>query len=167
MTLNENDTVSLTETGGALGMNDIPDSADTFTLPEGSDACESVEKVADREEYERLIKTKYKDFFAEDAQKLINRRFKKYRALEEKVKALEENAKSFSDVEALLISERERAVKETEERMNRVFKANRSRACEIGASPRLMTRRTDVTKLTRDERAELASRALKGEKISF
>ena len=148
-------------------MNDTPDGADTFTLPEGSDACESVENVADREEYERLIKTKYKDFFAEDAQKLINRRFKKYRALEEKVKALEENAKSFSDVEALLISERERAVRETEERMNRVFKANRARACEIAASPRMMTRRTDVTKLTRGERAELASRALKGEKISF
>ena len=167
MTLNENDTASLTETGGALDLPCVRDSADEYTDPECSDADDVAERPADREEYERLIKTKYKDFFAEDAQKLINRRFKKYRALEEKVRVLEENAKSFSDVEALLISERERAVRETEERMNRVFKANRARACEIAASPRTMTRRTDVTKLTRGERAELASRALKGEKISF
>ena len=167
MTLNENDTVSLAETSGAIDPTENADDADRYTAPDCSDACDVAEGFADREEYERLIKTKYKDFFAEDAQKLINRRFKKYKVLEEKVKVLEENARSFSDVEALLVAERERAVKETEERMNRAFKANRSRADENAVLPRSMSRRTDVTRLTKGERAELASRALKGEKISF
>ena len=43
-----------------------------------------------REEYERLIRTKFKEFYAADTQKMINRRFKKYKALEEKVSSLEE-----------------------------------------------------------------------------
>lgn len=162
--INENDAVSLTETGGADGQIDADTDAEIYTDPEcvGQEICES-----DREEYERLIRTKYKDFFAEDAQRLINRRFKKYRALEEKVRVLEENARSFSNIEALIAVERERAVRETEERMNRAFKANRERACEIATLPRTSSMRPDVTRLTKDERARLASRALKGEKISF
>lgn len=162
--INENTTVSLTETGGADGQINFDTDAEIYTDSEceDRDICES-----DREEYERLIKTKYKDFFAADAQRLINRRFKKYRALEEKVRALEESAKSLPDIDALLAAERERAVRETEERMNRSFKANRERDCEIATLPRTSSMRPDVTKLTKDERAKLASRALRGEKISF
>ena len=167
MDLNENDTVSLTETGGADGEMKIPLDVEVCTDPECEIASDGAGEILDREEYERLIKTKYKAFFAEDAERLISRRFKKYKALEEKVRLLEENAKSFSDIEALLTAERERAVRETEERMKSVFKANRQRADEIAILPRSAAPRTDVTKLTRGERAELASRALKGEKISF
>ena len=48
----------------------------------------AVEK--DRDEYERLIKTRFKEYYAEDTQKMINRRFRKYKVLEEKCRVLEE-----------------------------------------------------------------------------
>ena len=121
----------------------------------------------EREEYERLIRTRFKDYFAEDTQRLINKRFKKYKALEEKVKRLEDEARKYADIESLLAAERERAVSETEERMNRQFKAMRLRAAENATSPRVAQRSLDVSKLTKSERASLASRALKGEKIKL
>ncbi len=120
-----------------------------------------------REEYERLIKTAYKDFYAEDTQRLINKRFKKYKALEEKVKLLEAEAQRYADVERLIHEERERAVCETEERMNRQFKAMRSRAEENAVVKKSQRRSPDVSTLTKSERAHLASRALMGEKIKF
>lgn len=120
-----------------------------------------------REEYERLIKTAYKDFYAEDTQRLINKRFKKYKALEEKVKLLEEEAQRYADIERLIYEERERAVCETEERMNRQFVAMRSRAAENAVVKRSQRRAPDVSTLTKSERAHLASRALMGEKIKF
>lgn len=120
-----------------------------------------------REEYERLIKTAYKDFYAEDTQRLINKRFKKYKALEEKVKLLEAEAQRYADVERLIHEERERAVCETEERMNRQFKAMRSRAEENAVVKKSQRRAPDVSTLTKSERAHLASRALMGEKIKF
>ena len=43
-------------------------------------AEDAVEK--DRDEYERLIKTRFKEYYAEDTQKMINRRFRKYKVLE-------------------------------------------------------------------------------------
>ena len=120
-----------------------------------------------REEYERLIKTTYKDFYAEDAQRLINKRFKKYKALEERVKLLEDEAQRYADVERLIREERERAVCETEERMNRQFKAMRSRGEENAVGKRSQRSSPDVSTLTRSERAHLASRALMGEKIKL
>ena len=120
-----------------------------------------------REEYERLIKTAYKDFYAEDTQRLINKRFKKYKALEEKVKLLEDEAQRYADVEKLIREERERAVSETEERMNRQFKAMRSRAVENAVVKKSQRQAPDVSTLTKSERAYLASRALMGEKIKF
>ena len=45
---------------------------------------------AERAEYERLIKSRFKDFYTEDTQKLINRRFRKYKELEERLNAEEE-----------------------------------------------------------------------------
>ena len=47
-------------------------------------------KIAERREYERLIKTRFKDFYTEDTQRMINRRFKSFKALEEKCKTLEQ-----------------------------------------------------------------------------
>lgn len=132
---------------------------------EGTAYDESNDEKSDREEYERLIKTRFKELFREDTQRLINRRFKKYRALEEKVRRLEDEAKNYADIDSLLIAERERAVRETEERMNRQFKAMRARISENAVSPRSARSSLDVSKLTKSERASLASRALKGEKI--
>ncbi len=120
-----------------------------------------------REEYERLIKTTYKEFFAEDTQRLINKRFKKYKALEEKVKSLENEAQRYADIERLISEERERAVSETEERMNRQFLAMRSRADENAVVKRSQRHSPDVSSLTKSERAHLASRALMGEKIKL
>ena len=120
-----------------------------------------------REEYERLIKTTFKDFFAEDTQRLINKRFKKYKALEEKVKLLETEAKKYADVERLILEERERAVSETEERMNRQFIAMRSRGVENAVAKKSQRYSPDVASLTKSERAHLATRALMGEKIKL
>ena len=47
-------------------------------------------KIAERREYERLIKTRFKDFYTEDTQRMINRRFKSFKALEERCKSLED-----------------------------------------------------------------------------
>lgn len=123
--------------------------------------------VYTREDYERLIKTAYREFYAEDTQRLINKRFKKYKALEEKVRLLETEAQRYADVEALISKERERAVSETEDRMNRQFLAMRSRGEENAVGKRSQRSSPDVSSLTKSERAHLASRALMGEKIKL
>ena len=120
-----------------------------------------------REEYERLIKTTFKDFFAEDTQRLINKRFKKYKALEERVRELEGEAARYADIERLISEECERAVSETEERMNRQFIAMRSRGVENAVTKKSQRHSPDVASLTKSERAHLASRALMGEKIKL
>ena len=130
----------------------------------GEDASEEVCED-ERKEYERLIRTRFKELFREDTQRLINKRFKKYKALEEKVRSLEAEAQRYAHFDSLLAAERERAVAETEERMNLQFKAMRSRAAENAVMPRVSPPPLDVSKLTKSERASLASRALKGEKI--
>jgi len=119
----------------------------------------------DRAEYERLIKDRFKEHFAADTQRLINRRFKKYKALEERVRSLEAEASRYKDLDILIKEERERAVRETEERMNREFRAMRGRARENALSNHSSRGPFDVSKLTKSERALLATRAQKGEKI--
>ena len=119
----------------------------------------------DRAEYERLIKERFKEHFAADTQRLINRRFKKYKALEERVRSLEAEASRYKDLDILLKSERERAIKETEERMNREFRAMRGRAQENALTNHTSRGPFDVSRLTKSERALLATRAQKGEKI--
>ncbi len=120
-----------------------------------------------RDEYEALVKDKYKEFYAADTQRLINRRFKKYKALEEKVKRLEDEAARYADLEGLILSAREQAISETEERMNREFRLMRSRAGENALVSHVSRPAFDVSKLTKSERAGLALRAQKGEKIHF
>ena len=60
-------------------------------------------RKSERAEYDRLIKTRFKEFYTEDTQKMINRRFRKYKELEEKLCESDEtvstNAKKKSDVE--------------------------------------------------------------------
>lgn len=167
----ENESVTLGDTGveflesGSEGSDDEA----LEKIPEENDRSADGKNGADytREEYERLIKTAYKDFYAEDTQRLINKRFKKYKALEERVKSLEADAERYADVERLISEERERAVNETEERMNRQFLAMRSRGEENAVSKRSQRHSPDVSGLTKSERAHLASRALMGEKIKL
>lgn len=171
---NEGEGLTSDSTDGGDDYARIQDVGDEFAFDADEvSACDSRAEIDvsegenQREEYDRLIRTRFKDFFAEDTQRLINKRFKKYKALEEKVKRLEDEARKYTDIESLLIAERERAVSETEERMNRQFKAMRMRAVENATSPRVAQRSLDVSKLTKSQRASLASRALKGEKIKL
>lgn len=145
------------------------DEGDNIGAPLENDAenaaCDEFTQLCDREEYERLIRERFKEHFAADTQRLINRRFKKYKALEERVKSLEAEASRYADFEKLLMDERERAVRETEERMNREFRAMRGRAQENALSNHTNRSSFDVARLTKSERALLATRAQRGEKI--
>ncbi len=127
----------------------------------------TAEADSERAEYERLIRTRFKELYAEDVQRHINRRFKKLRSLEQKVAELEKEAAETPDIESLLRAERERAVEETEQRMNALFVSNRNRPRENAVFSRAAVPLSDVSKLTRAQRASLAQRASRGEKIKF
>lgn len=145
--------------------------------------CEEADPVGEngrdeREEYELLVKNRFKDFYAEDTQRLINRRFRKYKVMEERYKImeeslaekdarLEENAALIAMFEERLKTEVERAVKETEERVIGEIKIKRLRPSENGASPRKASAPLDVSRLSKSERATLAKRAAGGEKINL
>ncbi len=119
----------------------------------------------ERAEYERLIKGRFKEHFARDTQKIIDRRFKKLKTAEEKLARLEEESARYADIERLIAEERAEAVKETEDRMTRQFRSNRMRAEENALTARSAHPKFDVSSLTRGERAQLATRAQRGEKI--
>ncbi len=138
-------------------------------VEEAADANEErdidTDEERSRREYEELIKGRFKQHFAADAQRMISRRLKKYKALEEKVAELEAAAARAAELEERIEQERERAVRETEERMNRQFRSMHARAEENALRGRSARPDIDVTRLTRSERALLAKRAQKGEKI--
>lgn len=69
--------------------------------------------------------------------------------------------------DGLIASERVRTEKETEERVIRELRKSRGRANENALSLRSSAIPFDVSRLTKSERAALADRALKGEKIYF
>ncbi len=171
MTLYENEEVTLAERSeeGDTSLLDAH-SGDQDEIGEEKNeeiSIETNENIENdgREEYERLIKGRFKAHFAADAQKLINRRFKKYKLIEEKLARLEEEAAHYADVEKLIAEERAAAIKETEDRMTRQFRSNRARAEENALTARSAHPSFDVSRLTRSERALLAKRAQKGEKI--
>ena len=127
-----------------------------------------------------LIETspRFKELYAEDTQRLINRRFRKYKVMEERFKLLEEslaqkeaklaeNAEKIAEFEAVLRAEIEKAVKETEERVVGEIRAKKLRPFENGTVPQRAPAPFDVSKLSRDERAKLAKRAAGGERIKF
>ena len=135
-------------------------------------------KPTDREEYDSLVKGRFKDLYAEDTQRLINRRFRKYKVMEERFKLLEEDLarketeisehqQRIADFEARLRSEVEKAIKETEEKIIGELRAKKLRPSENGTSPRRSNSPFDVSRLTKVERATLAKRAASGEKIKF
>ena len=133
---------------------------------------------SDREEYEELIKNRFKDLYAEDTQRLINRRFRKYKIMEERYKIMEdslaEKEAKISESEARIAelsehlrTEIERAVKETEERVIAEIKAKKLRPEENGAVRAKANASFDVSTLSKNDRAALAKRAAGGERIKF
>ncbi|MBQ4091460.1 MAG: hypothetical protein IJC64_03985 [Clostridia bacterium] len=133
---------------------------------------------SERAEYERLIKNRFKRFYTEDTQRMINKRFKRYKAMEERLASLEAQSASALEREQGLIAQRERLAQdlederariesEVEARVVRELLASRSRPAENGYAQRVGHTKRDVSRLTRDERADIAKRALGGEKISF
>ena len=169
-----------------------PDNNDTVIYDEIQNIGETTEETdtesavevekedffTEREEYDALMKGRFKNFYAEDTQRLINRRFRKYKIMEERYKLLEEdvakkdaqiaeNCERIAEFDALLRSEIEKAIKETEERVVGEIRAKKLRPTENGTVAHRISAAFDVSKLSRDERAKLAKRAAGGEKIKF
>ena len=169
----------------AIGASPEEEDGGSYSIPSDSDAvadeaaCDTEEVTeSDRDEYNRLIKTKFKELYSEDTQRLINRRFRKYRVLEEKCRVMEDSLKAMeasvaeSEKKLLQMSmrmaeESARVAKETEERVISEIRARRLRPSENALSPRQSSARPDVSRLTKDERARRARRAADGEKIHF
>ncbi|MBQ8409134.1 MAG: hypothetical protein IJY39_09765 [Clostridia bacterium] len=135
-------------------------------------------RVSERDEYDRLIKTRFKALYAADTQKMINRRFRKYKVLEERYRIMEEvlaqkeariaeTEQKIAEFDAMLRDELARAVKETEERILNQVKARQLRPAENAVADRRARAGFDVTQLTKTERARLAKRAADGERIKF
>ncbi len=163
----QNDKKTTEDMSEATEASVTTESAEADRDPDEDAVCDDKpSRSDDRAEYEHLIRTKFKELYAEDVQKLINRRFKKLRVLEEKVAELEAAAAA-QDIESLLKAERERTILETEERMRATLALNRSRPMENAVLPRTSAPVSDVSKLTRTQRASLALRASRGEKIKF
>ena len=128
-------------------------------------------KSDEKEEYRRLIKTRFKDFYNEDTQKLINRRFRKYKALEERFdeteKQLTEANRALEELKASFDSEIERVTKETEERVLNSVRLRQMRPDENGIAKKQVFGKSQISSLTKSERANIAKRAADGEKIVF
>ncbi len=136
------------------------DIVDEIVPEESSESTEQNE----RREYEELIRTKYKKFYTEDTQKMINRRFRKYKELEARAQMLEEEKAQFNET---LKAEKDRIAKETEERLVSSIRARYTRPEENGIIIGKAQSKRDVSSLTRTERAELARRVSKGETIKI
>ena len=125
----------------------------------------------DRAEYERLIRTRFKEFYTDDTQKMINKRFKRYKAMEERIIELERRAEAFctreAELDSLIAKRCAEVESETERRVVSEMMASRQRACENGYAPRRAPAPFNVGSLTKSQRADIAKRAFGGEKISF
>ena len=163
-------------------VGEVTDGDDGLTVgevkAEEAEVTLEAKSLSEREEYEELIKNRFKELYAEDTQRLINRRFRKYKIMEERFKIMEQtladreaelskSAERFAELESRLRSDVERAVRETEERVVGEIRAKRLRPSENGALPSRSTLPFDVKQLSRDERARLAKRAASGERIKF
>ena len=76
-------------------INITEDTPDVVSSDDGEDlsSSEEIDIESERAEYERLIRTRFKSFYTEDTQKMINKRVKKYTALEDKLRDMEQTAK--------------------------------------------------------------------------
>ena len=203
--------------------------ADKRDVGEEENGTETI-KESERAEYDRLIRTRFKEFYTEDTQKMINRRFRKFKEQEEKLRqsveegaaivkklsdgelfdeikrsageiaeglaekfcglsediskesdsfislarlALEEGRITLSDAyklshfDDILASEAKRVARETEEKVLADIISRKRRPTENAVRARVTGGVVDTTRLTREERANLAKRAANGEKIRF
>lgn len=142
-------------------------------IGESEDRTETV-----REEFERLIKGRFKELYAEETQRMINRRFRKYKVLEERCKTLQEvleeketalnaAAQKLSEFDERLREELDRVARETEENVRREIRSRRARPAENAVLPGAGRGSLDVSKLTKTEREKLARRAAGGERIKL
>lgn len=147
------------------------DISDEVILEDPSESAEETQ----RREYDELIRTKYKKFYTEDTQKMINRRFRKYKELEARAETLEAERAQLEETlhaqkvqfEETLKAETNRIAKETEERLISSIRARHTRPEENGILIGKAQGKRDVSSLTRSERAELARRVSKGESIKI
>lgn len=156
--------------------DDAEATADTFALED--EVLEADTYDSERKEYERLIKTRFKALFAEDTQRMINKRFRKLRVLEERCKVLEEileqKEERIKENDHLIVSfeekmqeELKRVAEETERRVIDAVKAKRMRPDENAVRSRVNPAAFDVNRLTKNDRAGIAKRVANGEKIRF
>lgn len=193
-----------------LVFSEPPGEAQTEGRPDAGGEADT-----ERAEYDRLVKEKYKAFYTEDTQKIINRRFRDFKELQEKLEAKEQyiaeltspqlpdltgQAEAFKaenpdfDLELELetpefasliksglsleqswkavhlediINKAAESARDTAERdLYGRIRAGSLRPAENGiTSQGGLVVKNDVSKLTRRERAAMASRALRGEHI--
>lgn len=229
MTMDNNENMILTEQENIASENVAEEKADVSLRSSTDEECEIGEldgegssgTYGDREEYRRLIKTKFKDLFTDDVERIVSRRVKRYKSELERLQetgkreelsraavlelikqqegalkakydgfsldeaerderllalaALGEKSGAFGIEEAyrllhfdaIVDRERETARHETEEAMRKSLAERRARPDENGLFGPSKRGRFDVSGLSKKERAELAKRAAKGEKISF
>lgn len=164
---------------------------------EASAAGESSHQESRRERFRALMEGEYKDLFTAYFQETFNRRFKEQKGKMEELeryRAVVEAAASTygtTDTEALILAigennpetVREKAALEAEERLHAAVEAAKREAglavlssirarglrpTENGTTPGLSIRFDNAAKaLSRAERAEMARRASKGEKIKI
>lgn len=122
-----------------------------------------------RQEYEELIRTKYKKFYTEDAQRMISKRLKKYKDIEERLERTE--AELLRAGEALEL-ERARVDEEARRRAADIIAAQRRhmgerRPDENGIMNYRSQGKRRAADLTRTERRNIAERALRGETVKI
>lgn len=123
-----------------------------------------------RREYEELIRTKYKKFYSEDAQRMISRRLKKYKSIEER---LEHAESELAQVKASREQEAVQAKPEPERaevERARAFDGKRpnvDRPNENGIMQYRAQGKRRISDLTKTERESIAARALRGEIVKI
>ncbi len=112
---------------------------DAYDVSEPAEDAENSE-ASDREEYERLIRTKFKELYAADTQKIINRRFKKYKALEEKVSSLEEALRQQTQTRELSDDELDASIDKYEQGLLERFPEYLARSAKLNETFRRLSR---------------------------
>lgn len=145
--------------------NTTPVSDENENTEQQMSADTSVDENTDlRREYEELIRDKYKKFYTEDTQKMISRRFRKYKEMEERLNMLENERAQFEEI---LKREKEKSASDAEQRLVNAIRSRRLRPGENGTVYAASPVPRDVSTLTRDERARLAQRVFSGESVKI
>lgn len=164
--------------GGETEVSEQCSVAESSQTPE-AEASERPEER--RARYRALITGEFKDLYTADTQRIIDRRFKETRGLQEALEARQGlldrlceklGAEDADGLEEALTAEIERAKAEAaklaEQRLADHIRSAGARPAENGGGGRgTVTAVTDVKGLTKAQRAEFARRCAKGETITF